>query len=96
MDATTISLIILAVICIAAFFLYRSKIKLKLGSKLELEGSNEPGSAPAGVNIQDAKAGRNINAASKTGSAVNLNKVEAGQDIIATSENPSGTPDPKA
>lgn len=100
MDATTISLIIVAVICIAAFLIYRGKIKIGLtdaiGNKLELEGSNESKSSSTGVNIQRAKAGRDIKAMSKTGSGVNLNKVEADQDIIATSEHPSEASGPKA
>jgi hypothetical protein len=100
MDATPLVLVaILAVVCIAAFFIYRQQVKVKLkgplGTNFELEAANQSGPAAPRVVIEDAKAGGGIRAEDKTGGGANIRRAEAAGDITATSESPGAAAHPK-
>jgi membrane-bound ClpP family serine protease len=97
MDKTTaalIGLVILALVFIAFFAVFRNrgkgKIKGPFGMGIDVEGSNESQSK-AGVTVEDAQADGSIRAKDGTGQGVAAKKIKAGGDIELTNS-PSDLP----
>jgi len=98
MDATTatlVGLVILALLVIAFFSVFRGKgkfsIKTKLGeARAEGENPPPPTAVPAGVKVHEAEAGGTLRAQSTSSGGVDLAKVKAKE--IDAAHNPSGAP----
>ncbi len=102
MDKTSIIIIaVLGLITIAAFLLFRSRVRVEfggpLGVKLKVDASNVTSQSKGGVVIEDAASRRGgVRAEDKTGGGVSLRKIKAEKDIIASSTPAEKLSDPKA
>ena len=101
MDTTTQILLafgIIALVALAFFAVFRGRGKLDLkgpGVRLKAEGENPPPPAaiPAGVNVEKAKAGRDLLAHSASEGGVSAQGAEAKGSLKATHQ--PGEPPPK-
>ena len=96
--AMVVVTVILALVVVAFFAVFRSKGKAKIkgpwGMGIDVTGSNEPRQT-AGVKIEGAKAAGNIRADNAGPGGIDLSKVKAGGDITATNSRSGGQPPPK-
>ena len=93
MDGTTIIIVvaIFALIVIGAFVVYpKVKVRIKAGGMgLDIDGSNNQPPARPGVHIADAVSREGgLIATDKTGSGVNVERVNTRDTIHASSEEP--------
>jgi hypothetical protein len=95
MTAVIIALVILALVFVAFFTVFRSRgkgrIKGPFGMGVDVEGANEPDS-PVGVRVKDARAGGDLRAHDATGRGVDAQKVRAAGDIELGSKSEGAGP----
>jgi hypothetical protein len=98
LTATVLIIGLLALVGVGFFWIFRRRGKVSisaLSTRLEVEGSNEPGAPAPGIHGEELKAGGNIKAIDKTGRGVKVVKAEAQGDIGLTNQPPVGGSDPK-
>ena len=99
LTATVLILALLALVVIGFFAVFRRRGKASIhvgGTRLEVEGSNEPGAPAPGVHGKKLKAGGHIKGTDDTGRGVKVVQAEATGDITLANKAPAGGRDPNA
>ncbi len=92
-----VALLALVVIGFIVVFRHRGRVTLSaLSTRLEVEGSNDPGEPTAGVQGEKLKAGGNLSGTDHTGRGVKVVEAEVKGDITLANKPSSGGRDPNA
>jgi hypothetical protein len=100
-DPVIIVVAVLAVVAIASFFVFRQRSKVEisgpLGTKVSIDGSNDPAPPTPGIKIGTAVShGGSTVTEDHTGRGIVADRLEAQRDVRTTLSQTENDPGPKA